>query len=241
MKMQPKLLPLQVWFVGAALLLAGCGQNNTTTEKEATTPTEATTSTTNTTTTGTTTGQPRDTSMMGGMHQGMMQDMQGHMQQMRGMRTQMTGDPDYDFAQLMTRHHEGGIRMAENEVANGTDTKLKEIANRTISSNKADIQKMQDFLKAHKTTKGDTATTMGMMRPMNKMMEQMRQRDMSGMNTDQMFAQMMIHHHEMGNELARTFLKQGKTQQMKQLAQKTIDQQAKEIKELEAWQKQNSQ
>ena len=50
---------------------------------------------------------------------------------------------------------------------------------------------------------------------------------------------MMIHHHLMGNEIAKEYLKTGKTQEMKQLAQKTIDQQNMEIKELEGWQQQN--
>jgi len=231
MKTRTKLLSLKVYVAGAALLLAGCGPKNTRTEADATTVTTDTTR-------AVAAGPAKDATRV---DKSMMQDMQGHMQQMRGMRIQMTGDPDYDFALLMTRHHEGGIRMAEKEAADGTDSKLKEIANRTISSNKADIQKMQDFLKAHKATKGDTATSMGMLRPMHKMMDQMHQRDMSGMNTDQLFAQMMIHHHEMGNELARSFQKQGKTQQMKQLAQKIIAQQTKEIKDLQAWQQQNSQ
>jgi uncharacterized protein (DUF305 family) len=220
-------LPLLICLL--ALSFTACDQGNKTTE-------ETTTTTTEEEATDTASETMMDTTMAGG---GMMGHMHKNMEEMRGMRAKMTGDPDYDFALMMTHHHQGGIRMAEEEVANGTDSKMKEMANKTISSNKADIQKLQDFTKTHKPTKGDTASTMRMVNPMNKMMGQMHQQDMSGMNTDQTFAQMMIHHHEMGNEMAREFLKQGKTKEMKQMAQKTMDQQTKEIKEMKAWQQQN--
>jgi uncharacterized protein (DUF305 family) len=74
---------------------------------------------------------------------------------------------------------------------------------------------------------------------MLQLMQQVHQQDMSNRSTDQNFVTMMIHHHQMGNEMAKEFIKTSKTQEMKQLAQKTIDQQTKEIKKLEAWQQQN--
>ncbi|MFD2247729.1 DUF305 domain-containing protein [Pontibacter ruber] len=199
---------------------------------------ETTTATEETTTTDTTAATGMDTTSAGG---GMMAHMHKNMEEMRGMRTQMTGDPDYDFAQMMIHHHQGAIRMAEDEIANGTDSKMKQMAQKTKETNQADIKKLQDFTSKHKPTKGDTATTNRMMQPMGKMMDDMHKNmgNMSSMTTDQNFAQMMIHHHEMGNEMARTFLKQAKTPEMKQMAQKTIDEQTKEIKELKAWQQQN--
>ncbi|MBC5774687.1 DUF305 domain-containing protein [Pontibacter sp. KCTC 32443] len=218
-----------------AFSFTACNENAKTVE-ETTTETEETTTGVTTTDTAATTGM--DTTGAGG---GMMAHMHKNMEEMRGMRTNMTGDPDYDFAQMMVMHHQGAVRMADDEIANGTDTKMKQMAQKTKETNQADIKKLQDFTSKHKPTKGDTATTSRMMQPMGKMMGDMHKNmgDMSSMNTDQNFAQMMIHHHEMGNEMAREFLKQGKTQEMKQMAQKTIDQQTKEIKELQNWQQQN--
>jgi uncharacterized protein (DUF305 family) len=182
---------------------------------------------------------------MGGRMGGMMGHMHQHMQDMRQMRSQMTGDPDHDFALMMTRHHEGGIRLSEQQVANGTDNQLKDIANRIIKTNREDIQKLQDFTSTHKPATGDTTTTMRMMQPMRKMMGSMGQgrmgMDMDTTNMDRSFASMMIRHHQMGNEMSREFQKQGKTPQMKQVAQKIVNQQEKEIKELEAWQNKNKQ
>ncbi|MBB6609724.1 DUF305 domain-containing protein [Pontibacter sp. Tf4] len=211
------------------LFVTACGGQESKTEETTTTTTEETTIETASDTT-------MDTAMAGG---GMMAHMHQNMEEMQGMKANMTGDPDYDFALMMTHHHQGAIRMADEEIANGTDAKMKEMAQKTKTSNQADIQKLQAFTSKHTPAKGDTTTTMRMMHPMNRMMQQMHQQDMSNMNTDQNFATMMIHHHQMGNEMSKEFLKIGKTQEMKQMAQKTIDQQTKEIKELEAWQQQN--
>lgn len=211
------------------LFITACGGQESKTEETTTTTTEETTSDMSAETS-------MDTAMAGG---GMMAHMHQNMEEMQSMKANMSGDPDYDFALMMTHHHQGAIRMADEEIANGTDAKMKEMAQKTKTSNQADIQKLQAFAGKHTATKGDTATTMRMMQPMNRMMQQMHQQDMSNMNTDQNFATMMIHHHQMGNEMAKEFLKIGKTQEMKQLAQKTIDQQTKEIKELENWQQQN--
>ncbi|MER2999348.1 DUF305 domain-containing protein [Pontibacter populi] len=221
---------LAIW-AGIVFFLAACGNEGTTTDETTTTEDTADMATDD---------MMQDTTMMGGGQMGgMMGHMHQNMQKMRGVRTQMTGDPDYDFALMMIHHQQAGIRMADEEIANGTDSELKEIAQRIKQSNQTDIQKLQAFTSKHTPTKGDTATTMRMMHPMNRMMQQMHQQDMSNMSTDQNFATMMIHHHLMGNEIAKEYLKTGKTQEMKQLAQKTIDQQNKEIKELEVWQQQN--
>ncbi|WP_242929138.1 DUF305 domain-containing protein [Pontibacter vulgaris] len=216
----------------SCLSFMACDQGTKTTEETTTTTTEERV------TTDTVSETAMDTAMAGG---GMMGHMHKNMEEMRSIRKKMTGDPDHDFAQMMTMHHQGAIRMADDEIANGTDSKMKQMAQKTKDSNQADIKKLQDFLAKHKPTKGDTAATMGMMHPMGKMMDDMHKNmgNMSGMNTDQNFAQMMIHHHQMGIEMTKEFLKQGKTQEMKQMAQKMMDQQQKEIKELEDWQKQN--
>ena len=228
----------QVLLFGAALLLAACGNDRTVTDEAETT---METDTARETTMVDTAATAQMGGMMGHMHQ--------HMRDMKEMRPRMTGDPDYDFALMMTRHHQGAIRMAEEEIANGTNAKMKEMAQRTIRTNKEDIQKLQNFTQTHKPTTGDTATTMRMMQPMRKMMSGMGQgrtgmgmdMEMDTSNVDQNFASMMIRHHQMGNEMSREYMKLGKAQQMKQVAQNTINQNEKEIKELQAWQKQNPQ
>jgi uncharacterized protein (DUF305 family) len=223
MKKSIKQLQLMAISALTAVLLVACGGGENTTEETTTTTEE---------TTGGNSDAAMDTAMAGGS---MMRLMHENMQQMQDMKGKMTGDPDYDFAQMMAIHHQGAVQMAQEELASGTDSQLKEMAQKNIDDQTKEINELQAFMNQHKPTTGDTATTMKMMHPMHSMMTHMHQQDMSGMNTDQSFAHMMISHHQMAIEMSKEFLKMGKTQEMKQTAQKIIDEQSTEIKALEAW------
>ena len=69
-----------------------------------------------------------------------------------------------------------------------------------------------------------------------QMMQQMTQR-MNAMipqgNPDVNFAGMMAAHHQSGIEMAREYLKHGKDEKLRKMAQKMIDEQEKEIKDLQ--------
>lgn len=54
---------------------------------------------------------------------------------------------------------------------------------------------------------------------------------MSG-KTDHDFASMMAQHHQQGVDMAKAFIKEGKTEKMKMMASNVIKQQTKEIAEL---------
>lgn len=216
-----RMMPAQaVWICGLALFFNSCRQEKKTIEE----------------TTIETRAPDTAASQASGMP-GMMGHMHRNMEHMQGMGRQMTGDPDHDFARMMVMHHQGAIRMAEEEVANGTDSQLKEIAKKTMASNQGDIEKLQSFLKTHQAPPGDTAATMRMMHTMTGRMAGMHQKGMPmNQDTDQSFAQMMIHHHQSGIAMAEEFLKQGKTQALKTMARNMMEAQQKEITALEAWQ-----
>ncbi|MFD2247410.1 DUF305 domain-containing protein [Pontibacter ruber] len=167
---------------------------------------------------------------------GMMPLMHENMKKMRGIK--ITGDPDYDFAQMMKLHHQGAIRISEEEIGNGTDNTLKQLADKIISTNNSDITRLQTFLDANKPGQGDTALSMKMMQPMKKMMGDLP-RQTTGSSTDENYAHMMIQHHQSGIGMAEELLKQGRSREMKSLAQQIIDEQRKDIKELEGWLSEN--
>lgn len=50
------------------------------------------------------------------------------------------------FVELMSAHHEGGIDMAEEEVANGQSTRVTTMANDVIAEQRADIARMEEAL-----------------------------------------------------------------------------------------------
>lgn len=66
------------------------------------------------------------------------------------------------------------------------------------------------------------------------MMQKMPQMQMSG-DTDKDFAMMMKHHHEQGVKMAEIEAKNGKSPEMKAMANKIIQTQKQEIKKLEDW------
>lgn len=69
---------------------------------------------------------------------------------------------------------------------------------------------------------------------MEKSMKDMQSMKMSG-NVDQDFMTMMQMHHKSGIDMARVALKQASDPKVKELAQRVIDAQTKEISEIDAW------
>lgn len=69
---------------------------------------------------------------------------------------------------------------------------------------------------------------------MTKMMTSMERTPMSG-DPDRDFAAMMVRHHQGAIDMANLELKYGKDAEMRKMAQKTINDQTKEIGQLNAW------
>ena len=76
----------------------------------------------------------------GDMHQSMMQNMK----KMEAMP--MTGDTDRDFAEMMKVHHQGAIDMAELQLKNGKDAKLRAMAKRIISAQQKEIKEFDQWM-----------------------------------------------------------------------------------------------
>ena len=76
----------------------------------------------------------------GDMHPSMMQNMK----KMEAMP--MTGDIDRDFAEMMKVHHQGAIDMAELELKNGKDVKMRAMAKRIISAQQKEIKEFDQWM-----------------------------------------------------------------------------------------------
>ena len=96
---------------------------------------------------------PSMTSMSGGGHD--MTDMSGMM--MDGMMTEKDMDRlesstgsafDRLWLELMIQHHEGAVRMAKDELADGKNPDAKALAQAIITSQQAEISKMNALLAA---------------------------------------------------------------------------------------------
>lgn len=154
----------------------------------------------------------------------MMKSMQSGMSQMMSMK--MTGDPDHDFAMMMKMHHKGAIEMADLELKQGKDASTKALASRIKAANQKEVKELDQFMSSHKPM--SSSSKLG-----QKGMEIMHSgtHSMNG-KADHDFASMMAQHHQQGVGMARAFLKEGKTEKMKLMANNIIRQQTKEIAEL---------
>ncbi|SDL87530.1 Uncharacterized conserved protein, DUF305 family [Daejeonella rubra] len=157
-----------------------------------------------------------------------------HSMMTKMMAMPMSKDPDDDFAMMMKMHHQGAIDMSSAELKNGDDPKMKEIAQKIIDAQKAEIVQLETFLAVHNPHMMSMEFTDQMMKEMEK---SGRQADLQVINgdIDHDFAMLMIGHHHAAIENSRLELIYGHDASMKTMAQKIIDAQQAEIKELQEW------
>lgn len=58
----------------------------------------------------------------------------------------MSGNVDRDFAAMMKMHHEGAIRMSQDELQKGKDPQLREMAKKIIEAQKREIAQLDQWL-----------------------------------------------------------------------------------------------
>ncbi len=152
-------------------------------------------------------------------------------------QVEMSGNADHDLISMLIAHHQGAVDMAKAEIESGTEPKLKEIAQKIADKQSKDIDMLQDMLKSADKSKKDydpAAKQAGLGKDMddnmNKMMEMNHE---SSGSVDHEFATMMIKHHKDGMDMGNIILKHAKMPEFKSMAQKMIEEQKKEIAELE--------
>jgi len=181
---------------------------------------------------GTTPAPPADTAKTDDHKQHSMEMMQGMDAMMQRMNaSKMTGDFDVDFANMMIEHHQGAINMSEMELKQGADAQMKDMAQKIITAQIAEIAKMRAFVQAHPVTATQQPMTMGNIQMMHNQMKAM---PMTG-NVDKDFAVMMKIHHQGAVDMAREALNKGHHTDIKNMAQQMIADQQREIIEFDAW------
>ena len=81
-----------------------------------------------------------------------------NMKQMESMERMMqandlrplTGNIDFDFAQLMVDHHRSAIENSQAEIEYGRTTAMKDLAHSIIDEQEMEIQELQEWLLEHK-------------------------------------------------------------------------------------------
>lgn len=179
--------------------------------------------------------------MQHGSMSGMKSDMQKMHKQMMSMK--MTGDPDYDFAQMMIQHHKGAIDMSKKEISKGKDKEVKSMAKQVIDDQNREIKELQAYVKKNRSSKAGKAeesdvtgsTEKSMKDKMNDMQTKMQDMNMTG-DQDKDYVSMMMIHHEHGIDLAKDYMDKAKDANLKKMAQQMVDENQKQMDKMKDWQ-----
>lgn len=145
---------------------------------------------------------------------------------------------DKAFVSGMVPHHESAVDMAEIALENAEHRELRQMAERIISAQEAEIAQMK---RAHRrifsaalrpssmshSELGLSADEAGMEMDMS-MLEDAEE-------FDREFIDMMIAHHQGAIRMARVELARGGDPELKKLAQAIVDAQAEEIDQMNGW------
>jgi uncharacterized protein (DUF305 family) len=164
---------------------------------------------------------------------------QGGQEQGSAPATPAPNDADVTFAQNMIPHHQQAIDMAELVDTHTERSELRQLANSIVTSQGQEITQLQGWLRSwDKPVTPEGMGHGGMEMPgtmseadMNRLM------DLQDAEFDLAFVEMMAAHHQGAIDMAKTELKDGSLPEVKQFAQKVIDDQQKEVDQLKQWEK----
>ena len=168
---------------------------------------------------------------------GLMTDMNEMMDKVHALEKK--GIADYDLAAELREHHKGAIAMSETQLDSGTDIQLKQMAQKIKDAQQKEVEQIDTMLDGYDDNAKDydpTNTESGLGKAMmDNMQAMMKMPEMDGASVDKSFAAMMIKHHQDGIMMAKTIQQYAKDAKFKQIAQKMISDQQKEIEELQNW------
>lgn len=172
---------------------------------------------------------------------GLMEAMNDMMDKIHGLEKK--GIADYDLAAEMREHHKGAIAMADQEISAGSDASLKAMARKIKDAQQKEVGELDVMLAQFDDKPKDydpLNTDAGLGKAMSENMQEMMETpEMEQTSVDKSFAAMMIKHHQDGIKMGKTILEFAKDAKFKTMTQKMINDQEKEIRELQQWQAQH--
>ncbi|MFZ2836607.1 MAG: DUF305 domain-containing protein [Candidatus Saccharimonadales bacterium] len=148
----------------------------------------------------------------------------------------MTGSSiDKNFIEQMIPHHESAIAMAKLAQQKSNRSEVRTLADNIITSQTAEISKMQSWYKQWYATDVPKQSSSNGMAPMMN-----GSWDEGSLNAatdfDKAFLEEMISHHQMAVMMANMLENGTNRQEMKTLAQEIISAQSKEVDTMRNWQ-----
>lgn len=162
----------------------------------------------------------------------MMDSIHAMMSRMEAMPK--TNDPEIDFPKMMILHHQGAINMGNVQIHEGKNDSLKRFSRKMIDAQQMEIQQLNSILSSETVNNSVPEFTAEQMDHMMKM-DQIADVQLITGDIDNDFATLMIQHHNSAIENSEAYLMYGTNSKLKALAQKMIEDQKMEIKELSDW------
>ncbi len=150
---------------------------------------------------------------------------------------------DVGFLRDMSDHHDQAVRMAQSELANGSDSVAKGFAMEIIMFQRQELGRIQNFQDergvsyAEYSLDRETMEWMGMSTPLKSMPgmateEQLKQLDAAkGVDADKLFLTLMQTHHTGGAHMADYEAKNGADPKIREMAERMARNQRIEVKE----------
>lgn len=139
---------------------------------------------------------------------------------------------DIMFLRMMIPHHEQAIEMAEMAPERTANEKILALSENISTAQRRENQQMAEWLREVGLRSPEQIRRMAGMATTQEM-EELKQSQ--GQEFDKQFAELMIEHHKGGIHMANMEVQNGKSEKVKELAQKMIETQQKEIERMEEW------
>lgn len=154
-----------------------------------------------------------------------------------GTRTQPAVPYDLQFIDAMVAHHQAAIDMSRPADTNAMRPELRDFARKVVEDQSREIELMKGWRRQWYPGKPQVPTIMVMpgMRTSMKGMESGHMKALKGAEYDRMYVDMMIPHHEGAVALAREALAKSQRPEIRELAQRIIDAQQREIEMMNRW------
>jgi len=154
-----------------------------------------------------------------------------------GTRGQPAVPYDLQFIDAMVAHHQAAIDMSLPADTNALRSELRDFARKVVEDQSREVELMKGWRRQWYPGKPQVPTTMVMpgMKASMKGMESGQMKALKGAEYDRMYVDMMIPHHEGAVAMAGEALANSQRPEIRELAQRIIDAQQREIEMMNRW------
>lgn len=152
-------------------------------------------------------------------------------------KLQATGDPDFDYAFQAKIHTQGAQDLLKQEIQNGKDSSLKQMAKTLLTATDADINVLNGALTEIKPTRPNQAFVQQQsqnIEAINLKLQQTGSSDKLTNSLDANFSSLLLDHRQDAIDMATTYLQYGKNSSLKAFAQQLVDKSKQQMSAMKA-------